>query len=92
MSCGVCCRHGSDLVSLWLWLAAVVQICPLAWELSHAVGAALGEKKKKESKISTSHRTAVRIISYMSDAVLSASHTQMLTIILSVSLFHKREN
>ena len=54
MSCGVGCRCGSDLALLWLWCrpAAVALIQPLAWELPHAMGAALEkkEKKKKESK------------------------------------------
>ena len=32
-SCGVGCRHGSDLVLLWLWrrLTATASIRPLAW-------------------------------------------------------------
>ena len=40
-----CCLHtclGSEL--LWLWLAAVVLIRPLAWELPYA------DEKKKERK------------------------------------------
>ena len=34
VSCGVGCRHGSDLVLLWLWcrLAAIAQIRPLTSE------------------------------------------------------------
>ena len=48
MSCGVGRRHGSGLVLLWLWCrpAAAALIGPLAWELPHAVGAALKRKKK----------------------------------------------
>ena len=48
MNCGVGCRHGSDLVLLWLWcrLAVVALICPLAWETPYAMGAALEKEKK----------------------------------------------
>ena len=50
MSCGVGHRRGSDLEWLWLWCrpAAAALIGPLAWEAPCAVGAALGEKKKKK--------------------------------------------
>ena len=52
MSCGIGCRHGSDLVWLWLglWcrLAAIARIRPLAWEPPHAKGAALKRKEKKK--------------------------------------------
>ena len=43
MSYGVGCRHGSDLVLLWLWRrqVAAASIQPLAWEPPYAVGAAL---------------------------------------------------
>ena len=49
MSCGVVCRHGSDLVLLWLWHtpAAVAPIQPLAWELLYATGVALKNKQQK---------------------------------------------
>ena len=52
MSCGVGRRHGSDVVSLWLWhrLAAAASIQPLAWELPCAAGVALRSKKKKHKK------------------------------------------
>ena len=52
MSCGVGCRHGSDLVLLWLWRrpAAVVLTQPLAWEPPYAAGAALKTKTKKKEK------------------------------------------
>ena len=48
MGCGVGCRSGSDLMLLWLWLrlAAVAPIQPLAWEPPYALGAA----RKKERK------------------------------------------
>ena len=43
---------GWDPAWLWLWLwhrpAALAPIRPLAWELPHAVGAALKSKKKKK--------------------------------------------
>ena len=53
VSCGVGCRHGSDLVLLWLWRgpAAVAPIPPLAWESPYAVGTALKSKKKKKEDI-----------------------------------------
>ena len=46
MSYGVGHRLSSDLALLWLWHrpAAVAQIGPLAWELPHAMGAALKSK------------------------------------------------
>ena len=52
MSCGVGCRHGSDLVLLWLWRrpAAVVLTQLLAWEPPYAAGAALKTKTKKKEK------------------------------------------
>ena len=52
MSCAVGHRHGSDatFLWLWLWLAAVALIRRLAWELPHAVGAALKKAKKKKKK------------------------------------------
>ena len=69
MSCGIDCRHGSDLVLLWLslWPADVALIRPLAREAPYAVHVALKKntkhqkkkKKKKGSKSSCLHsRTA----------------------------------
>ena len=48
VSCGVGRRCGTDLALLWLWCrpAAVAPIGSLAWELPHAVGAALKSNKK----------------------------------------------
>ena len=43
VSCGVCCRCGSDP-------AAAIPIRPLAWELPCAMGAALKRKGKKKKK------------------------------------------
>ena len=48
VSCGVGHRRSLDLMLLWLWLAAVAPIGPLAWELPHATSAALKRKKKKK--------------------------------------------
>ena len=52
MSCGVGRRCGSDPLFLWLWRrqADVAPIRPLAWEPSHAMGAALEKAKKKKEK------------------------------------------
>ena len=52
MSCGVGCRHVSDLVLLWLWRrpAATAPIRPLAWEPPYAVNTALKGQKDKERK------------------------------------------
>ena len=51
VSCGVGCRHTSDLALLWQWhkLAAAAPIGPLAWEPPYAVGASLKRKKKKKT-------------------------------------------
>ena len=53
MSCGVCRRHGSDLVLLWLWhrLAGAAPIRPLAWEPPHAAGAALKRQKTRKKNV-----------------------------------------
>ena len=47
VSYGIDCRHGSDLVLLWLWyrLAGVAPIQPLAWEPPYAAGATLKGKR-----------------------------------------------
>ena len=51
MSCGVGCRHGSDLALLWQWCrpAAVVPVRPLAWDPPYAVGTALKSKNKHKN-------------------------------------------
>ena len=53
MSCGVGCRHGSDMVLLWLWCRPAVEapFRPLAWEPAYAVGVALKRLKTKTNKI-----------------------------------------
>ena len=50
MSWGVGCRCGLDLalLQLWLRLAAIALIRPLAWEPPYAVGVALKKDKKKK--------------------------------------------
>jgi len=52
MSCGVGCRHSSDLELTWLWcrLAAIAPIGPLAWEPPYATGMALEKAKDKKKK------------------------------------------
>jgi len=52
VSCGVGCRHGSDLALLWLWHrpAATALFRPLAWEPPYAVGVALKRQKDKKKK------------------------------------------
>ena len=52
MSCGVGCRHGSDLalLSLWCRLAATAPIRPLAGEPQYATIMALEKMKKKKTK------------------------------------------
>ena len=49
MSCGVACRYSSDPALLWLWLrlAAVALILPLAWELPYTMGVAQKQKTKQ---------------------------------------------
>ena len=53
MSCGVGCRHSSDLALLWLWCRppGVALIRPLAWEAPYAVDAALKKKRKKNHNL-----------------------------------------
>ena len=53
MSCGVGCRPGSDPALLWLWRrpTATALIRPLAWELPHAVSAALKRERKEGRKV-----------------------------------------
>ena len=50
MSCGIGCRHGLDLVLLWLWCrpVAAALIQPLAWELPYAEGTALKKQNKQK--------------------------------------------
>jgi len=60
VSCGVGCRHGSDLVLLWLWHrpAATAPIRPLAWESPFAMSAALEKaKRQKTNKKQTKTKT-----------------------------------
>ena len=54
VSCTVSRLRGSDPVWLWLWLAVVAPIRPLAWEPPYAVGMTLkrqkDQKKRKKEK------------------------------------------
>ena len=52
MSCGVVCRHNSDVALLWLWcrLVATALIGPLAWEHPHGPSVALRRQKTKKKK------------------------------------------
>ena len=52
VSCGVGCRHSSDLVLPWLWQkpAAAALIRTLAWELPYAAGVALKSNKNPTNK------------------------------------------
>ena len=52
VSCGVDHRCGSDLALLWLWLrlAAVALIQPLAWETPYAMGVALKKKQIRKER------------------------------------------
>ena len=50
MSYGVGHRRGSDPTLLWLWLAPMALIGPLAWESPCATGAAIEKTKKKKKK------------------------------------------
>ena len=52
MSCGVDCRRGSDLASLWLWhrQVATALIRPLAWAPPHAASAALEKTESPKKK------------------------------------------
>ena len=70
MSCGVGRTHGLDPVLLWLWLAAVTLIGPLAWEPPYAVGAALEKTKKK--KISSPR--SLRFL-FIPDPLVALQHT-----------------
>ena len=62
MSCGVGHRCGSDPAWLWLWLAGVALIRPLAWEPPYVMGEALKSKNKKakNKQTKTFNHTALR--------------------------------
>ena len=69
VSLGLGHRCGLDLVLLWLWLAAVAPIRLLAWELPHALGAALKKKTTKKEAQSNQHSPPL----YDNDAVTMVS-------------------
>ena len=62
MNCGVGGRCSLDPILLWLWCrpAATAPICPLAWELPYAMGAALGGKKKKKKRQKIENKAALK--------------------------------
>ena len=66
VSCGVGCRHGSDLVWVWLWLwcgpAATALIWPLAWEHPYATDVALKRQKTKKKKLTHIQSTEIHRI------------------------------
>ena len=70
MSCGVGCKHSSDLVLLWLWCrpATTALIRPLAWEPLYPMGTALERQKtkKKEKKLNHSHQVGENLICELS--------------------------
>ena len=77
MSCGIGHRRGSDseLLCLWLWLAAVAPIRPLAWEPPYAVGMALRSKKKKIPREDTDchgqHHPLRKVVTFMAPIELT---------------------
>ena len=75
MSCGVGCRHGSDLALLYLWcrLVAMALILPLALESPYATCAALKDKKTtKQNK----QKIQSDIIWYFFESVSSTIFTE----------------
>ena len=75
MSCGVGCRHGSDLELLWLWcrLVATALIRPLAWEPPYAAGVALEKDKKTNQKNKPKNLDQLGLLGhcYLSEKVFS---------------------
>ena len=49
VSCGIGHRCSLDSMWLWLWVAAIAPIGPLAWELPYARGASLKTRSKKQT-------------------------------------------
>ena len=66
MSCGVVCRHGSDLALLWLWCrpVATALIRPLAWEPPYATGTALEKGKKTGKKKKQNNNRVIHLVLY----------------------------
>ena len=82
MSCGVDCRHGSDLALLWLWrrLMATAPVRPLAWEPPSAVEAAL-EKAKRKKKLKINRKIAfARQLTFLVKPVISFPHQSLRSI------------
>ena len=78
MSYGVGCRHGSDLVLLWLWSrpVATAPIGPLAWEPPYDVGAALEKAKRKKQNKTKQNKDILRSWSLGLPPVLSEDDIQ----------------
>ena len=64
VSCGVGCRHSSDLVLLWLWCrpAVVAPIRPLAWEPPYAMGQPPPPKKKIQPTVLTTFINTLKTV------------------------------
>ena len=86
MTCGVGCRHSSDLTLLWLWPrpVATVPIRPLAWEPPYAGGAAQ-EKAKRQKKQKTKKKQPE--FSYINKSEKGKFWTE-----LSTNLKHKKHD
>ena len=67
MSCGVGCRHGSDLVWLWVWSAATAPFGPLAWEFPYAPDVALKRKKKEREREKTKFHQFFKHLTILSE-------------------------
>ena len=96
MSCGIGCRHSSDMVLLWLCCrpAAVALIHPLARELSYAAGLALGEKKRKKKYLYISlPRRAVMVSTFNNLIYVSYGYFPFLFCLLEIpetNMFYTR--
>ena len=55
-------RGGLDPELLWLWLAAVAPIRPLAWDFPYAVGVALKTNKQTNKGLCVSWSTCAHIL------------------------------
>ena len=62
MTYSVGCRHGLDLVLLWLWCrtATAAPIPPLVWELPYATCVALKKKNYRSSHHGTAETNLTR--------------------------------
>ena len=93
MTCGIGHQCGSDPALLWLWrrLAVVAPIRPLAWELPHALGAALEKTKNKikiKIKIKMMERGKSRLLTVEHERCMISSNS----IKASAKIISKRRN